>query len=324
VDKDVKLWVPIQGDGNYSLTFHVINSHGQQTAEATALAKASNGGLPFIGSVASAPTVQAQIGHIQVPYQQGLSAQAASIGTAPGDMPPRGEYLSAFHGLVVEGNAVSALTTEQRQAVLEWVEQGGHLVTAGGPDAAQALHVLDTDPALPARFAAVETSIDLQPLAAWVSPGSATTPGVGSAATIQIQADTTQLLAGAPERPLAVRAPVGDGTLTLLAADPALDPLRGWDGTPALLQQALQPALSVSRQSSYQRTPPVMMRGHDDAMRLVSALDALPPQAFPNWQRVGLPFGATVAAVTEPPAALAAVADWLAAGAQRGTPVHAC
>jgi hypothetical protein len=281
VDKDLRIWVYAPSDGAYVASVQLGTTDGQVIEEQSVQGQASRGDIPLIGTIADSSTLAAQLGRIEIPYQQGLTAQLRVNQIAAGEVPPNAEYLQAFRALVLQGSMPSTLDGEQRRALQDWVIQGGHLLVVGGPDAGRAASVLDSPSAPLVKFANVEGSTDLTALADWIAPG---TP-LGSGPAARIEATTGDTLAGTTARPIAQRASWGAGSVTLLATDPTLDPLRGWSITPILLRRALEPALAPDRATDQSRfgTDP---RFAD--LRLVDALDALPPQVFPDWQQVGL------------------------------------
>jgi hypothetical protein len=290
--RDVELWLPVQADGAYLVTAQLLDSNGtvlaEQSTSTPQVARAD--GAPLILTLADNPTLAAQLTKIEVPYQQGLTAQVRSIATASADFPTRAEYLAGFQGLVVQGGGAATLTAEQKRAVQQWVAQGGDLLVVGGADASRAAAVLDGADALGATFGQLTAATDLQPLSAWAAADASSALPSGAAA--QIQSPTAEVLAGSRDRPLAVRATWGEGTVTLLAIDPTLDPLRGWSGTPALLKSALQPALSgVSLYGGATARGSAGTQTRQDDARLLSAVDALPANAFPDWQHIALLLG---------------------------------
>jgi hypothetical protein len=283
VEKDVRLWIYIPASGTFGSTAQLLTSSGQVLAEQSAQSQASFSSVPLVATLAESPTLAAQLGQVEVPFQQGLTAQLQTVSIAPSDMPARADYLRAFRALIVQGTAPASLNGEQRRAIQDWVLDGGDLVVLGGPDASRAASVLDGSSAPALHFGTLDPSTDLTPLAAWAAPNAQLGPG--PAARVDSTSGAGETLAAAGDRILAQRAPWGDGTLTLVAADSTLDPLRGFSATPALLRRALEPALVVARAPGPGRQAPDPT---PDDSRLVSALDALPPQVFPDWREVGL------------------------------------
>jgi hypothetical protein len=294
VTKDVKLWVPLQVDGTYLVTVQLLDTSGKVLAEQTTPGghAARGNGAPLVATLADNQTLAAQIGKIEVPFQQGLTAQVQTVTLAAADVPAHAEYLSAFQALVVQGAGAASLTGEQKRAIRQWVVEGGDLVVVGGPDASRAAATLDGADQFGSPFGSVRGSTDLQPLAAWVG-GDAASIAIGTGPSADIQLTSAAPLAGPRTRPLAARTAWGQGSLTLLAADPTLDPLRGWSGTPQLLKRALEPALASSPTPTDTARASAVPRpsARPDDARLLSAVDALPAGAFPDWQHVALLLG---------------------------------
>jgi hypothetical protein len=290
--RDVKLWLPVQADGAYLVTAQVLDAGGHVLAEQSTttpqLARAD--GAPLIAAVADSPNLSAQLSKIEVPYQQGLTAQVRSIQLAATDVPSHADYLAGFRGMIVQGATAATLTAEQKRAVQQWVQQGGDLLIVGGADASRAMAVLDGADALGVRFDQFSGSIELQPLATWARTGAALSSGPAT----PILSSGSELLAGSRDQQLATRLTWGTGSVTLLATDPTLEPLRGWTGTTALLRRALEPALAGASPSSTDPTRPasaVANQSRQDETRLLAAIDALPSNAFPDWQHIALLLG---------------------------------
>jgi len=280
--KEVALWAPTDtiAAGSVRLTAGQTVMAEQPVEFRTARTPT----WPLVGVLAEAPAVARSIARIELPYQ-GLPVPLSVARLAAADVPPQAERLSALSALVVQGNAAVGLTGEQRRTVEEWVQAGGHLVLAGGPEAPRTLGVLPAD-ALPLSLGSVDGGAELAPLAAWIG-WPEPVPGVASA--VRLQARAGAVLVGTADRPLVWRLGLGQGTVTLLAADPALEPLAGWSGTPALLHRALEPALPAPGEDEQARLSRLYAR--QSAARLLSAVDGLPSEAFPSWQTVALILG---------------------------------
>lgn len=281
VAKEVVIWAPVDGAmvGSVRLTVG-----GQTLAEERVEFRGVKTPYwPLVGVLAEAPAVARSLSQVELPVQ-GLPMPLAMAKLAPADLPPSSERMGALGALVVQGNLTASLTGEQRRAVQDWVAAGGHLLLAGGPDAARAAGVLPSG-VLPVTFAGSDGAANLAPLARWIGVREAVSPGPAA----QFKAGAGSLLAGTPDRPLAWRFGLGRGTVTLLAADPSLEPLASWAGTPALLQKALEPALAGLAEDEKMRY--IQIQERDNPMRLQSAVESLPPEAYPGWQTIVLILG---------------------------------
>jgi hypothetical protein len=289
VAKDVTLWVP--GDPNVGTaagaagSVRLVASGRTIAEEQVEFRTAKTPFWPLIAVLADSPAVARAISVVEMPVQ-GLPVPLSVARLTAADIPPSAERLGALSALVVQGNAAASLTTEQRVAVQQWIAAGGHLLLAGGPDAARTASVLPSG-SLPVTFSGADGTADLSALAPWAGV-KGQPPATGPAA--HFSAERGSLLAGSPDRPLAWRMGVGQGTITLLAADPGLEPLASWQGTPLLLQKALEPALpnvgAIGDKLLY-----LQMQQRDILSQLQGAVDALPSDALPGWQTAALLLG---------------------------------
>ncbi len=289
VAKEVTLWVPSSPDmgGNLGSAGSVrLVANGRTIAEERVEFRAAKTPFwPLMGVLADSPTIARALAQVELPVQ-GLPVPLSVARLAAADIPPSAERLSALSALVVQGNAATALTGEQRAALRQWVAAGGHLLLSGGPEASRAASVLPAG-ALPVTFAGADGSADLSALGVWAE-FKGQSPSSGPAA--RFRAEQGSLLAGSPDLPLAWRLGLGQGTVTLLAADPGLEPLASWPGTPALLRKALEPALPGAGEMN-QKLQYLQMQQRDPSNLLRGAVEALPPEALPGWQSVALLLG---------------------------------
>jgi hypothetical protein len=124
------------------------------------------------------------------------------------------------------------LSTRQRQAIADWIAQGGHLIVTGGPNwQATAAGLTDLLPLTPTGST---TLSDLSALQQWTRfrDGDLKQPTV--IATGALKSDAQTLVSGPNGVPLLVRSLRGSGTVDYLAADPNTQPLRGWTGMSSL------------------------------------------------------------------------------------------
>ena len=119
------------------------------------------------------------------------------------------------------------LSSGQRQAIADWVAQGGHLLVTGGPNWQATAAGLDT--LLPVIPQDSQTADDLNALAEWVRLPDTRLIGqtVVTSGTLQAGA---QILVSSGDLPIISRRLFGDGTVDYLAVDPNTQPLRSWTG----------------------------------------------------------------------------------------------
>lgn len=293
--KEVTLWVPSSSDmgSNTGSPASVrLVANGLTVAEEKVEFRTAKMPLwPLVGVLADSPAIARSLTQIELPVQ-GLPVPLSAANLTTANIPPSAERLSALSALVVQGNAATTLTGEQRTALQQWVAAGGHLLLSGGPDAPRAASVLP-DGALPVSFSGANGSTDLSALSTWA--GFKDQPLTTGPAAL-FRAEKGSLLAGNENLPLAWRFGFGQGTVTLLAVDPGLEPLVGWPGMPALLHKALEPALPSAEEidsklrygQMQQRNPVSLLQG---------AVEALPTEAWPGWETVALLLGGFVLVV---------------------------
>lgn len=243
--------------------------------------------MPLVGVLGS-PDLAAQVQGLDLPVQ-GLPGSVPVAALQPADIPDGDERLGALTALVVQGSAAAALTDAQRQAIFHWVKGGGHLLLVGGAEGLPAAAALPPG-TLPVQVAgAMDGAVAAQALSRWLGA-----PAPGPLAARPVRVPGGQVLApvpgpAAPDWALAARAPLGQGTVTVLAVDPAQPPLARWEGLAALWRQALAPALP-SRPDEVKMS--YAMREQGDVLgRLAGAAEWLPPEAFPGWRHVALVLG---------------------------------
>lgn len=122
------------------------------------------------------------------------------------DLPERGEGLSMFDVLVVDGAPLSELSIGQQQALADWVRMGGQLVTGGGK-----LEQLLSQLPAPLRAATPGPAVVAQPLALLPELASA-----APAATALLPVAGAAVLARAGDQPIAVQRALGTGRVTQL------------------------------------------------------------------------------------------------------------
>jgi hypothetical protein len=277
VAKELTIWVPAEGNTNGRV---VLSADGGELAAVPVDFRAARSPFwPLVGALAESPGVARAAGRIELPFE-GLPIPISVARLSVAELPIQPERLGALSALVVQGGAAAGLTEAQRRAVAGWVEAGGHLLLLGGPDGARTAAALPGG-YLPAGFGGAGGE-GMDALATWAGVGGAPS-GVPAA---RIEGGGGTALAGAADRTLAWRQTRGQGTVTLLAVDPSLEPLAGWSGTPALLKKALEPALPAGVLDEKARYAMAYERSADQ--RLGDAVNGLPPEAFPTGRTAAL------------------------------------
>ncbi len=149
----------------------------------------------------------------------------------PEDIPPKADALRSIDVMVFSDTDTGQLTSEQQQAIHEWVIAGGHLIVTGGPNWQRTTAGLLE--LLPTQASGTQTVEDLTALGTYLGE-----PVDGLASQTILTENTPKedasVLLEIDDIPFIVRNTQGAGTVDFLASDTTLDPLRSWDGTDTL------------------------------------------------------------------------------------------
>lgn len=187
--------------------------------------------------------------------------EAASFPTEP-------LVLENLDALLLDRFAVSELSAAQRQALEAWVESGGILIAAAGPEAGR---LAGLAPWVPLGVSGVET---------------VAVAGVGQAPLALLElngADGWRIgrrtgSGGTADLPLTARLTRGAGTIHLLAFDPALEPFASWQGLPALFSSLLPASLNFDGMGMGGGPMP----GGKPQLMLLDSLNQMPLDEFPS------------------------------------------
>lgn len=228
--KEVFLYVYPEGYTHFRDITVTLIAGDEKIASAAARFDLLNQNDLLFGIMAANPSAYNLLVDLTPPAGKTVVAQLQ-----PADLPDQAPALGALDVLVISDVDTGLLTANQRQALQGWVASGGRLLVTGGPGWNKLSAGLED--LLPVRLHETRTLPDLSALGAYA--GSQSIPaGRTVVATGELLAGA-QVLASQAGLPLAVWRPAGHGSVTFLAPDPALEPLRHWDGLPSLYQLLL-------------------------------------------------------------------------------------
>ncbi len=144
------------------------------------------------------------------------------------NIPDREAALEAVNTLVFSDVDSGTLSAEQKQAITDWVAQGGHLLVTGGVDwQSTANGLMDLLPIKPDNSRTLD---NLTGLATWLRFSGDQLTQQSVVATGTLQAGARVLTSDSNGTPLLIRRTLGAGTVDYLTATPSAVPLRGWGG----------------------------------------------------------------------------------------------
>lgn len=159
-------------------TVRVLTS-GAELAKVETPIKGVSAATPVVGYIAQ------QAVTLPLPEAPAGTSRIAHIPVQPADLPERGEALSMFDALLIDGAPLTGLSDKQQQALADWVRLGGQLVIGGTELQATLAQLPESLRVATAGGAAPSGQISLLPqLAAEQTP--AATEVIGAAGTRSI------------------------------------------------------------------------------------------------------------------------------------------
>jgi hypothetical protein len=272
-EKKIILWFPVNGPGE-RVDF-VFRSGDRELARTTQKVPGAALNGPVPGAAGVLGEVPPALERVRVTMPDGVPRAPAVLRLTGELFPRRGEELNAFRTILVTGPGASALTGEQRRALVDWVKSGGRLVVGGGLEINEALAVLPGD-TISVTVGEMAERSDWQPAARWLGtsvPGPASAP----VACLSGAGDPW----GPQGSPLGMQFNLGEGSVTVLGFNPNQAPWRAGAPGESLWQKFLAP--SDHEKWGYDPYYNDYMHGS-----LVHLTNNLPAEAFPGWRPVGL------------------------------------
>ncbi len=151
------------------------------------------------------------------------------------DLPERYQAWDALDALVVSNADTGALTAAQKQALDLWLSSGGKLFVTGGAQWQRTTAGLNEF--LPVEIGSTQNVTGLSSLSAYVE--DANPLNAAAMVTVGTMREDAQALVEQNGIPIFAWKSVGFGAVYYLAADPSVNPLRGWVGMKTLYEQSL-------------------------------------------------------------------------------------
>jgi hypothetical protein len=202
---------------------------------------------------------------VPLPGDQSPFGRVHVLPFTPADLPERGEGLSMFDALIVDGAPLADLSAAQQQALTDWVRMGGQLVL-GGSKLEQLLSQLPEQ----LRLAAPGPIAAPQPIALLAELDAATPSSV----TLTPAADTA-VVARVAAAALAVQREIGAGRVTQLGLSLSAPELAALPAQSAFWPQLVRPPISSAQMNGM----PSLEEAR--AQQFAMALMTLPVLAMP-------------------------------------------
>ncbi|MDQ2904550.1 MAG: hypothetical protein M3Y81_13480 [Chloroflexota bacterium] len=235
--KQITAYVPVYF-GEHGVTVHLLDSSGHAIVSQNALLQPLISGATLIGVLADQNTGFGGLNSVQLP-SPGNTVILEPLNAS--SMPAVAAVLRNFDLIILDNFTTGSLSREQISALQSWIDQGGTLIVAGGPEWQQTLSKLPAG-LLPVSISGTGTlpaGTALLPVngPAGASGNTRAPAPVAISLARALPGSETVLLAGAT--PLIVQRHYGQGTVSYLAFDPTLDPIAGWPGAATLWRALL-------------------------------------------------------------------------------------
>ena len=242
--KQITIDIPINlGGQGASQDIHVnlldTNGHvvSTQTSKITSLAPND----VFIGILSDLNSGFSPLYSVALPNQGGsVIVESLTAST----LPPRASVLKNFDLIVLDNFTTSNLNADQLTALQSWVNQGGALIEAGGPEWRRTLSSLPSSllPVMITGTATLPKGSQILPVESRALTGqsssNATVPiSVGTVAQNSTTGSPNTVILSNGNTPLIVQSQKGQGFVSYLAFDPALDPIATWTGANTLWRE---------------------------------------------------------------------------------------
>jgi hypothetical protein len=231
--KQVTMYMPLYLSMQ-NVTVKLLDSGGQIVGtQSTALNPLGPGDV-FVGVLSDQSLGFGPLSTVPLPSQSG-SVIVEYLNAS--NMPVMTGILKNFDIIVLDNFTTSNLSPAQLSALQTWVNQGGALVTIGGPEWHRTFTGLPTGllPVIVNGTTTLPAGTSLLPLGSPrvgrlgqnKVPDNVQSPVPVSTATVA-DPNTSEVVLASGTTPLIVQANVGQGTVFYLAFDPTLEPLLGW------------------------------------------------------------------------------------------------
>lgn len=144
------------------------------------------------------------------------------------NIPDKAPALYAINTIIISDANTGNLSTSQRDAIIGWINQGGHLIVTGGSNWQETSAGFDTD-LLPLQANGSTTTESLESLTRYTGLSDGNFRGEFVVSTGELSPDARVLVEDEDGNPIVVRKRQGSGTVDYIALSPSAEPLRSWN-----------------------------------------------------------------------------------------------
>lgn len=230
--KQISLYIPLYGSPQ-SITVDLLDTNGNVVRTQTIALQPLNPGDIFVGILSDQASGFGPLSGFTLPNPGSLVITDSLTAST---LPDKAAVLKNFDLIILDNFTTSTLSPNQLSALQTWVNAGGALIVAGGPEWQRTLSSLPSSllPVTVNGTATLPAGTHLLPVggpSARASGDTVQAPVTVSMATAAVGSETV-LASGAT--PLLVQAHEGQGTVCYMAFDPTLEPIVSWSGAGAL------------------------------------------------------------------------------------------
>src|SRR5438270_150911 len=268
--KHVRTYVTLDNPGTVAAR---VVQNGRVVASQEASVPNTSSGL-MAGIISDQPSALDSLGIIRA----GLNPLVIHL--SPGELSDSAPVLRAFDLLAIDDFATDTLTDAQRNALTDYVMQGGALLLGTGGSWHK------TVGGLPPALVPMELTGSRV-----ITPSSALGPGRVEIATGVVTAGSTVWLADG-NAPLLVESVVGGGVVEMATFDWTQDSITGWSGSATVLRQALVRSTFGNNNSNSSSASVITKFGSGSSLAnrggaLSNVLGNLPSLGLPAWWLIG-------------------------------------
>lgn len=271
---------PASLGSNTTITVNLLDTTGHRVVSKQATVPMSNNTV-LVGILTDTPN---NFDRLNVGLSDLLKTAGQTVNLSAATLPTRSELLQNFSVIVLDDFSSSSLSQVQLAALENWINKGGRLIVAGGPEWQNTLRPLPAS-LLPVTLngsGTVAAGTPIFPISAVGHTPQRTSPAALPIVRTQVRTGSTVLQAGENGKlPLIVREQSGQGSIYFIAYDPALEPLASWQQTNELWKSLLLRTIGDRILTNVSTSNAIGPKGMP-APSMSSLLQSFFPNAYPS------------------------------------------